>query len=353
MNTQLEKNITMGEVYNTWLMSIASKNTKAKYTISVRLFCNMVFAKKPEDVNKEDLITVRYRDTINNFVNPLKKDGVKDSTIKAHLTAMRQFVKAMSRDHLYDNDVNYSDILNNILNVTTLKTNDVKHHETLSVNELEKLEDWLTNKSYRSSDKTIGQKYAMLASFLYATAVRISATFNITWEDFTMTNSPYGGDWAILRAIDKGHKLNEKPLALDYYKKLKDLLYDGNPYDKVFKGLSQRTFAKYLTEFSEIIDKNITPHSFKRGAATTLYSETHDLLLVRDFCDHESVKVTQEYIDQVQDPNKSGSARFTAQYDFSQIDSLTKDDMLRFIHSSRELEVKLLNFCEQQGIFKN
>lgn len=351
MNTQLEKNITMGEVYSTWLMSMASENTKTKYRISVNLFCDKVFGKRPSELSSEDLTTVRYRDTISKFVNPLKKASVKDSTIKSHLTAMRQFIKAMSRDRIYSDIVDYNDLLFNVLNVTTLKVHDVKHHETLSVNELEELEEWFKNKQFRSKDKSIGKKYAMLSNFLYATAIRISATFNITWDDFTITNSPYGGNWAILRALDKGHKLNEKPLAIDYYKKLKDLFYDGDPYGKVFKDLSQRTFSKYLGEFSEEIEKNITPHSFKRGAATTLYSETHDLLLVRDFCDHESVKVTQEYIDQVQDPNKSGSARFTTDYDFSQIDSLSKKDLLKFIHSTRELEVKAFNYGQQQGIF--
>lgn len=350
MNTQLEKNITMSEVYSTWLMSMASKNTKSKYSISVSLFCDRVFGKKPEELNEEDLMAVRYRDTISKFVNPLKKLGVKDSTIKSHLTAMRQFVKAMSRDRIYSKKVDYNDLLFNVFNVTTLKNNDVKHHETLSVNELEQLEDWFRCKKFRSKDEMMGKKYAMLSSFLYATAIRISATFNVTWDDFTVTNSPYGGNWSILRALDKGHKLNEKPLALDYYKRLKELFYDGNPYDEVFKDLSQRTFSKYLSDFSEVIGKNITPHSFKRGAATTLYSETHDLLLVRDFCDHESVKVTQEYIDQVQDPNKSGSARFTTHYDFSQIDSLSKKDLLKFIHSSREMEVKAFNYGQQQGI---
>lgn len=348
MKTQLEKNITMSEVYSTWLMSMASNNTRSKYRISVCLFCEKVFGKKPEEINQEDLTTIRYRDTISKFVTPLKKAGVKDSTIKSHLTAMKQFVKAMSRDRIFDGNVNYSDLLINVLNVTTLKTNDVKHHETLSVHELEKLQEWFKEKEYRSKDAKIGEKYAMLAGFLYATAIRISATFNVKWTDFTITNSPYGGDWAILRAIDKGHKLNEKPLALDYYKKLKNLLYDGEPYENVFKDLSQRTFTLYLSEFSKVIGKNITPHSFKRGAATTLYSETHDLLLVRDFCDHESVKVTQEYIDQVQDPNKSGSARFTTHYDFSQIDSLSKEDLLKFIHSNRELEVRALNYRQQK-----
>ena len=346
MNTQLEKNITMSEVFSTWLMSMASENTKAKYRSSVTLFSEKVFGKKPGEITEEDLNTIRYRDTINKFVNPLKKAKVKDSTIKAHLTAMKQFVKAMSRDRIFNDSVDYNDLLINVLNVTTLKTNDIKHHETLSVNELEELQNWFKNKHYLSDDEKIGEKYAKLSSFLFATAIRVSATFNVTWDDFTVTDSPYGGKWAILRALDKGHKLNEKPLALDYYEELKELFYDGNPYDKVFKDLNKRTFTKYLKDFSELIGKNITPHSFKRGAATTLYSETHDLLLVRDFCDHESVKVTQEYIDQVQDPNKSGSARFTTHYDFSQIDELSKEDLLKFIHSSRELEVKAFNYSQ-------
>ncbi|MCC4466447.1 site-specific integrase [Limosilactobacillus reuteri] len=134
---------------------------------------------------------------------------------------------------------------------------------------------------------------------------------------------------------------------MDYFEKMKQLLYNGNKHDYVFKDLSQRSFKRYLKQFSAEINKNITPHSFKRGAATTLYAETHDLLLVRDFCDHTDVSITQQYIDQVQDPNRTGSARFTTSYDFSKIDSLSREDLLKLIHSERELEVKAFNFGKQ------
>ncbi|MCC4466745.1 hypothetical protein [Limosilactobacillus reuteri] len=214
MNIILEKEITMGEVYKTWLMSMASLNTQRKYQGSVTMFCDMVFGKKPEDITSDDISSIRYRDTITKFVQPLKDKGVKDSTIKAHLTAMRQLVRMMSRNHIYNDSVDYSDLIANVLNVDTLKTNDKEHHETLSEKELDMLKKWFKSKEYRSEDKHLGRKYAMLSSFMYATAIRVTAIFNIKWSDFTVTNSPYGGNWAILKAKDKGQKINEKPIAM-------------------------------------------------------------------------------------------------------------------------------------------
>jgi integrase/recombinase XerD len=45
------------------------------------------------------------------------------------------------------------------------------------------------------------------------------------------------------------------------------------------------------------LDKDITPHSFRKACATNLYLKTKDLLWVRDYLNHSDAKVTQTYID--------------------------------------------------------
>lgn len=43
--------------------------------------------------------------------------------------------------------------------------------------------------------------------------------------------------------------------------------------------------------------KHLTPHSFRKGCASQMYHRTKDLLLVRDYLNHQDAKVTQTYIE--------------------------------------------------------
>lgn len=328
---------TMSDVYLTWNNSLSSINTMKKYNVSVRLYCEMVFNKGPRELTQQDLSNLNYGDTINKFVSPLREKGVKDSTIKSHLTAMRSFVKMIRREKIFDG-VDFSEINNYMLTVDTLSTKDTKHHEAISLEELKDIENWLKKKRYKNDDGHTGEKYAMLIDFMYKTAIRVSAVFSIKWSDFTLTSSPYGGNWAMLDVIDKGKKLNTKSLTRDYYEGLEELFYDGKEDDLVFKDLTQASLRSYFQEYSGMVGKNIVIHSLKAGAATTLYAQTKDLILVRDFCDHESVKTTEAYIHRQKDPNQSGTAILTAEYDYSKLDSLSKEQLLMLIHEKPEIE---------------
>lgn len=326
----------MSTIYITWNNSFSSKNTIKKYNTSVKLFSRMVFQKAPTEITEADLEGLRYSDTINKFVKPLRDKGVKSSTIKSHLIAMRSLVKMIRREKIYPN-VNFSDLESYILTVDNLADKDVRHHLPISLQELQNMEKWMNdNKNTQWSNR--GEKYALLIDFMYKTAIRISATLTIRWTDFQIVNSPYGGDWAELYVVDKGHKLNTKYLHKSYYDKLKSIFYEGDDNEEVFNGLSQNTLRQYFKEYSEVVGHNIVIHGLKAGAATTLYSETKDLMLVRDFCDHESVKTTEAYIHREPNPNETGTAILTSNYDYQKIDTLSKEQLLMLIHSRPEIE---------------
>ena len=72
--------------YLTWKNSINSPNTLKKYTGSVEIYCNMVFGKKPDELTRDDFKNLRYSDTINKFVKPLRDKDIKDSTINTNNT---------------------------------------------------------------------------------------------------------------------------------------------------------------------------------------------------------------------------------------------------------------------------
>lgn len=326
----------MTTVYITWNNSISSVNTIKRYNTSVKLFCKMVFGKEPTEINEADLKGLRFSDTVNKFVKPLRDKGTKDSTIKSHLIAVRSFIRMIHREKIYP-EVNFSELEKYALTVDNLNNRDVHHHSPLSIKELHDMEKWL-RETKNSNKKNLGEKYALLIDFMYTTAIRVSATFMIRWEDFQVISSPYGGDWAELNVMDKGRKLNTKYLHKDYYDRLKNNFYRGNDRDDIFGELSQNTLRQYFKEYSEVVGRNIVIHSLKAGAATTLYSETKDLMLVRDFCDHESVKTTEAYIHTQPNPNETGTAILTANYDYQKIDKLSKDQLLMLIHSRPEIE---------------
>ena len=73
--------------YLTWKNSINSPNTLKKYTGSVEIYCNMVFGEKPDELTRDDFENLRYSDTINKFVKPLRDVvcKIKLEKIKSHL----------------------------------------------------------------------------------------------------------------------------------------------------------------------------------------------------------------------------------------------------------------------------
>ena len=291
------------------ILDLTSANTMKKYNLSVKLYFHMVLGKEPYDISESDLKNLSYGDTVNKFVTPLRNKGVKDSTIKSHLIAVRSFVKMIRREKIFSG-IDFGELSSYVLTVESLSTRDTKHHAALSLSELNDMEKWLREKEYQGKSEGLGEKYALLIDFMYKTAVRVSATFHITWASFTLMNSPYGGDWAELNVIDKGRKFNTKYLDKKYYDRLKRVFYNGDDDEEVFGSLSQNTLRNYFREYSEKIGRNVVIHSLKAGAATTLYAQTKDLLLVRDFCDHESVSVTENYIHTQKNPNETGTAIF-------------------------------------------
>lgn len=339
----------MKYVWLTWSNSLRSGNTYRAYINSVDLYCNMVFGKKPVEITQDDLGRLRFSTTLNKFVKPLRDRHIKDSTIKSHLTAVRSFVKAIRREKLFP-DLDFTAVVSDALSSSMLVTRDVEHHEAISLKELKSMEKWLKEKKFSSNlDQELGAKYAMLIDFMYKTAIRITATMSITWEDFTLQNSPYGGDWAILQVIDKGKKLNKKYLTQKYYYELKELFYNGDDSEEVFGELSPHTLRNYFKEYNKMTGQHFVIHSLKAGAATSLYAMTKDLLLVRDFCDHESVKTTEAYIHAQKDPHTSGTAILTANYDSSKLNDLSKEDLLMLIHSRPEIEGSVCAVASQLG----
>lgn len=340
---------TIENTFETWKNSFSSENTSRNYETSVVKFSEMVFDKQPVWWTANDLKSLNYEKVINSFVEPSRASGVKDSTIKRDLTAVRSLVKMIERTETFsDEDIDFAKLQTSILRVDTLSMRDTEHYNAISVSELHQLEAWLTGRNFQQDD--IGERYATLVDFMFKTGVRVAAALSVRWKNFSIMTSAWDNDqYAVLEIIDKGKKLNKKYLPIRYYQKLRNVLGRGDGNDKLFEGLTHSNLKKLMQQFSQEVGRNLVIHSIKAGAATSLWTRTHDLLLVRDFCDHTSVKTTENYIHRNPSPAETGSAILASENDYSKLSKLTKEQLLIAIGSSVECQSVVYSAVKQNA----
>lgn len=343
-------NLSINNAYVNFIDTRKSKQTKIKYARTINDFMLKLFGKDVEDITKEDLISLKYSVIYREFIKVERARGIKDSTIKISLTIISSFFDFMDKEDILP-DIDLNRIRMRCFNLDGL-ANDVQHIRPMSKKDLEKLKNWLKKRTYKSRDRNIGKKYAMLVDFMFVTAIRSSAVFKIKWDQFDVYNSSYGGKFVDLQEVDKGSKHNTKTLAFDYYKNMFDLLYKGNDGDLVFKGLSKRNLINYMQLFSNETGIHITPHSIKVGAGTYVYSVTKDLVKTSRFLDHDSVETTMRYIRDNGNPNEKGSVIASRTYDYSKLDGMSKEDLLHIIKNRVELETVVYSDAVQIGLIK-
>lgn len=340
--------LLINRTYESFIDTRKSKQTKIKYARTINDFMLKLFEKNIKDITKENLISLKYSVVYRKFIKAERKRGIKDSTIKISLTIVSSFFDFMDKEEIF-NDIDLNRIRTRCFNVNGL-VNDVEHIRPMSKKDLERLKDWLRKRSYKSRDRDIGNKYAMLVDFMFVTAIRSSAVFKIKWQQFDIYDSSYGGRFVDLQEIDKGSKHNTKTLAFDFYQNMYDLLYKGNDNDLVFKGLSKRNLISYMQIFSDETGIHITPHSIKVGAGTYVYSVTKDLVKTSRFLDHDSVETTMRYIRENGNPNEKGSVIASRSYDYGKLDGMSKEDLLHIIKNRVELETIVYSDAVQIGL---
>lgn len=341
----MRKMMEIKDVYTSWLES-KSENTRIKYKSKVDDFARMVFDKDAWELTEEDLMGLTYHDFYGKYIKVFltSEKPTKETTIINYIRSVKSYIGAIRRSAIYPN-VNYDHLLEDVLYTKDLSNKDGGHNEQITKAELKDMEAWMID------NKPNGDKYATLVDFMFHTAVRVSATFNIRWDNFTVYDSPYGGTFARLKVIDKGRKLNDKDIPVEHFNNLKQAMgYDGNDDRLVFAGLKQRTLRDYMKEFSELRGRNWTPHSLKVGAATTFYSITKDIVATSKLLDHEKLDTTMTYIRENPNPNDSGTTilyNSEVHVDFSK---LKKEQLLMLINNRPEVVDMLSRDAERMGL---
>jgi len=169
---------------------------------------------------------------------------------------------------------------------------------------------WLQN-DYRSRDM------AIVMVFL-TTGIRITALKNMNVSDIDFENN-------CIRVTDKGDKVNihnipeeTKTVLRKWLLKREEILTKADKMDEqaLFisnekRRLSDTGIRSVVDKYSRSVtdgDEKITPHALRATFGTLLYDRTHDIELVRQQMNHESVATTQRYIRGNEEANRKRTA---------------------------------------------
>lgn len=336
------------DVKASWLNS-RSEATKTAYQANVPEFFEMVLDKDMMEVTEEDINNLDKGKFYAKYIDVLKDNGLKNSTVKTKIAALKSFFKELSSYPEYQ-EINFNFLNNVLFSVKNLK-DDTVNHTVMTEKDFNDMYVFLKNKKFPKTKTGLGERYAEAMKFMFYTGLRVDATFsNLTWSDFIWEadiNGLYG--WTIY-TLDKGDKFTPKPISDEYYNHLKENFYDGNDDELVFKGLSKVVFQNCFSEFSKKYGRDLTAHSIRVGAATRVYSLTKDLVATQKFMGHSKPETTVRYIRTDNDRTKTGSFLMTVQPDLNRLNELSKDDLLRILQNERrDLGMAVLVACGKVG----
>ena len=158
---------------------------------------------------------------------------------------------------------------------------------------------------------------AIVMVFL-TTGIRESALCNMDVEDIDFENN-------MIIVTDKGDKVNihnipeeTKTVLRKWLLKREEILTKADKRDEQALFISNEKRRLSDTGIRSVVDKysrsitdsneKITPHALRATFGTLLYDRTHDIELVRQQMNHESVATTQRYIRGNEEANRRKTA---------------------------------------------
>ena len=345
-----EKNVE--SVFENWIDNAKSFNTRIAYRRSVKQFFEIMFNKEITEITDGDLLQLSPIMVDRQYKKYLQKAGLKDSTIMGYIKNLKAFFKQLQANKVWDS-MDYTYIIESVLNFNGLKE-DAGKTPIMTRSSMDRFQLWLTEERFVVGRyKHLGERYAMLSEILWVTASRITAVFNIKWIDFVYEEDARGVFGYNLYVNDKGGKENRKSISTSLYNELREMFYDGKENKQVFSCLSKQGFADCLSQFSEQMHKQFTPHSIKKGSVTEIYYLTKDLELTMRHADHNDVATTLGYIELDNDRMNTGSYILSSErIDIKSIEQLSKEQLLGIIQDREDFLRGIFHAAAQKGLLK-
>lgn len=331
-------------IFESWIDNQKSDRTATEYRRVTIATLDKLFNKSISDLSAEDFNDLTPHEIKKQLILPFREEGYKDSTIKHYFVIIQAFIAELENNRIFK-DVNLAYVRSKCFSTKSLNS-DGERTAPMLPSDFDGFTAWVKKYKFRGVDVNLPLKYSLLTNLMYRTAIRVAAAIELKWSDIKL-ETDFSGDtgWTIF-VRDKGGKLNKKPISDQMYDELHDSLHEPNK-EKIFSGVSKRSFERLMKKYSDETGREINPHSIKVGAATRLYNMTHDLIKVQRFCDHEDPKTTAGYIRDSGLRSDTGSLILSKSYDPETLDKLSKQELLELIKQNKEIEFALINKIKQ------
>ena len=256
-----------------------SKNTIRSYTKTFQLLIDYLVNIKNMKLHNINFNTIT-RDIILDFLNHLEEKGNTIRTRNQRLAAIKSF---------YQYCLYYE--TNNIHNINQILTIKFKKYT-------KKVMDYLTEEELQTIFNSIdsstkkGLRNLTLLVLLYDTGARASEIINLKVEDICLEEK-------VVILTGKGNKQRVVPIM----ENTKELIDQYLNQEKINNGLIFKKNATYSLihhlfiklNNQKNINKNITPHTFRRSRAIHLLDKGVNIMYIKELLDHKSVTTTEEY----------------------------------------------------------
>jgi len=289
-SSDLRKFLLWFESENTQLISKANADTIASYKLFLSSGGNIYKRSTTHLLKKIFILFVSV------FIKKSKKrellyeqKALAVSSRKRHLSAVKNFFEFHKQINEDKGKLFKLNPVKPLIHGIKLKEKDVKNTPMLEY------EDWLKLKEsvYRTKER-------LIIYLLYYAGLRLSELTQLKFSDFKEANKT-------IRFVRKGGYIHElvpqnADLIFDQLRFYRENINKDNDYLFANQSGSHVSTKSVYNLIKKILLKanckgDATPHSFRKACATNLYRKTNNLLVVRDYLNHNDAKVTQTYID--------------------------------------------------------
>ena len=231
-------------------------------------------------------------ETITNYMQFLRDENKKESTISRSLASIRSFYQFLIR-------------------IKKVKKDPTQKIESPKINK--RVPNILTSKEVElllDQPKDVdlkGTRDKAMLEFAYATGMRVTEMISLNMDDVILDEG-----YVVCKGRNKSRNI---PLGTMSLKALKEYIEDARPYlikDENEKALfvnvngtrlTRQGFWKIVKYYKEQahIEKDITPHVLRHSFATHLLQNGADLKAIQTMLGHSDISSTQVYM-QFQDP---------------------------------------------------
>lgn len=266
------------------------------YLTCVRKFSNYTVASYREDLGKylEFLDTMPSAnqdymlslDVARAWMAEMGKRGLKATTIKRRLCALRSFCKYLRREKKIDNNP-----------LALLQSPKVPKPLPVWVTEAQ-MDDLLDNTDF--GNDFVGKRDRLIIDLIYSTGMRRSEVASLKSADIDYANRS-------IRVLGKGKKMRIVPFGEELFSMMSDFshekmcLFGEDTHffvvDESGAGLTPEQIAviahKYLSSIPTLARQ--TTHVLRHSFATNMLSNGADLMAVKELLGHASLQSTEVY----------------------------------------------------------